>query len=33
MTLPLIVVAGATGQLGQTLAQLWAKSPLPQYQL
>ena len=33
MPLPLIVVAGATGQLGQTLAQLWAKSPLPQYQL
>ena len=33
MTLPLIVVAGATGQLGQTLSQLWAKSPLPQYQL
>lgn len=33
MSLPLIVVAGASGQLGQTLAQLWAKSPLPQYQL
>ena len=33
MSFPLIVVTGATGQLGQTLAQLWAESPLPQYQL
>ena len=29
----LIVVTGATGQLGQTLARLWTESPLPQYQL
>ena len=33
MSFPLIVVTGATGQLGQTLAQLWAESPLPQCQL
>ena len=33
MSFPLIVVTGATGQLGQTLAQLWAESPLPQSQL
>lgn len=33
MSSPLIVVTGATGQLGQTLSQLWAESPLPQYQL
>jgi len=32
MTYPLIVVTGATGQLGQTLSRLWIKSPLPQYQ-
>jgi len=33
MTSSLIVVTGATGQLGQTLSRLWAESPLPQYQL
>ena len=33
MSFPLIVVTGATGQLGQTLAQLWVESPLPQCQL
>ena len=33
MTYPLIVVTGATGQLGQTLSRLWLESPLPQYQL
>lgn len=33
MTAPLIVVTGATGQLGQTLSRLWVESPLPQYQL
>lgn len=32
MTSPLILVTGATGQLGQTLSRLWAESPLPQYQ-
>ena len=32
MTSSLIVVTGAAGQLGQTLAQLWSESPLPQYQ-
>ena len=32
MTSPLIVVTGATGQLGQTLSRLWSESPLPQYQ-
>lgn len=32
MTSSLIVVTGATGQLGQTLSRLWAESPLPQYQ-
>ena len=31
MTSSLIVVTGATGQLGQTLARLWSESPLPQY--
>ena len=33
MTSPLIVVTGATGQLGQTLTRLWAESPQPRYQL
>jgi dTDP-4-dehydrorhamnose reductase len=33
MSSSLIVVTGATGQLGQTLSRLWAESPLPQYQL
>ena len=33
MTSSLIVVTGATGQLGQTLSRLWTESPLPQYQL
>lgn len=32
MTVPLIVVTGATGQLGQTLSQLWRESPLAGYQ-
>tara|TARA_B110000858_G_scaffold17319_1_gene17503 strand:- start:41450 stop:42340 length:891 start_codon:yes stop_codon:yes gene_type:complete len=32
MSSPLIVVAGATGQLGQTLSQCWAESPLSDYQ-
>jgi len=32
MTSPLIVITGATGQLGQTLSRLWSESPLPQYQ-
>ena len=31
MTSPLILVTGATGQLGQTLSRLWRKSPLPNY--
>lgn len=33
MTSSLIVVTGATGQLGRTLSRLWAESPLPEYQL
>lgn len=33
MTSSVIVVTGATGQLGQTLSRFWAESPLPQYQL
>lgn len=33
MTSPLIVVTGASGQLGQTISRLWSDSPLPQYQL
>jgi dTDP-4-dehydrorhamnose reductase len=33
MTSSLIVVTGATGQLGQTLSRQWAESPLPEYQL
>lgn len=34
MTSPLIVVTGATGQLGQTLARQWAEEPvLPNYRL
>jgi dTDP-4-dehydrorhamnose reductase len=33
MTSSLVVVTGATGQLGQTLSRLWAESPLPHYQL
>ena len=32
MTSPLIVVTGASGQLGQTISRLWSESPLPQYQ-
>ena len=32
MSSPLIIVAGATGQLGQTLARRWAESPLSEYQ-
>jgi dTDP-4-dehydrorhamnose reductase len=32
MTAPLIVVAGASGQLGQTLSRCWAKSPISGYQ-
>ena len=32
MTSSLIVITGATGQLGQTLSRLWSESPLPQYQ-
>jgi dTDP-4-dehydrorhamnose reductase len=31
MTLPLIAVTGASGQLGRTLSQLWNDSPHPQY--
>lgn len=31
MNSPLIVVSGATGQLGQTLTQLWAEEPIPQF--
>lgn len=33
MTPPLILVTGATGQLGQTLSRRWAESPIPDYQL
>ena len=32
MTSPLIVVTGATGQVGQTLSRLWFESPIPGYQ-
>ncbi|MBL4580728.1 MAG: dTDP-4-dehydrorhamnose reductase [Gammaproteobacteria bacterium] len=32
MTSSLIVVTGASGQLGQALSRLWAESPLPEYQ-
>ena len=32
MTSPLIVVTGATGQLGQTLSRRWSEFPLHQYQ-
>ena len=32
MTSPLIVVMGATGQLGQTLSRRWSEFPLCQYQ-
>ena len=31
MSKPLIVVTGASGQLGQTLSRLWATAPLPQH--
>lgn len=31
MNSPLILVIGATGQLGQTLAQLWAEAPIYQF--
>jgi len=33
MTSSLIVVTGATGQLGQTISRLWSESPLRHYQL
>jgi len=32
MTSPLIVVTGATGQLGQTLSRRWSEFPIRQYQ-
>lgn len=31
MTCPLILVTGASGQLGQTLSRRWGQSPLPNY--
>lgn len=31
MSSPLVVVTGASGQLGQSLSQLWSEAPLPRY--